>query len=307
MQLPVAYLCRKYESEGLGGVAHIAGRWARVLWGWRQHQALLSTFRSGPARSVYARFPRLPFRYTSPYLSRLFSWDERLLALQWHYEWLNRSLSSEFVDEALRETLSIWELASPVGLLSIRVKTLCTQTDHHEGDLTFALLSGDKILCELSFSIIPASLLRQRQSFSGSPETVLFVGRVQGATGCFDQIREASRQCHDVAPPDLLMCAVHGFAQALGIGWVAGVGQVDSISNGLMAHALSTFNYDVFWTRYLGEAMPSGGTLMAVPFADKPIASVATRHRKRTLLKRAFKGGVTRLVAQRIRGYARQI
>lgn len=207
---------------------------------------------------------------------------------------MNDRLGADFCEGIANGTLALWTCERQGHQFNIRGSGPCAVSGHREGELTVTLQMDGIDLCKISFSIVPASTL-SLPTGSTPPRLghTLYMGRVQGAAGAFEQIRLATKVCHDIAPPDLLMSAVAGMAGALGFEVIGGVGIEHSISSESIQHSNMSFDYTEFWDRYHGTKTADGHHLMSLPFQEKPIQDIAAKHRKRTLVKRAFKREVS--------------
>lgn len=258
------------------------------------HRRLVKVLNGEHIRGIFLQMPRLAYRYTLPCLSNNFQRAVRLELLIAHYRFMSSRLGSEFCAGIIHGNLMPWGREQAGHWFSIRLSGPCAVSGHREGELTFTLQMDHIDLYKLSFSIVPASVLSQPSgTHPVRPGHTLYIGRVQGVPGNFEQIRLATKACHDIAPPDLLMSAVAGMARALGIEVIGGVGIEHSISSESIQQSSMSFDYTEFWDRYHGIKAPDGHHLMSLPFPEKPIQDIAAKHRKRTLVKREFKQEIT--------------
>lgn len=287
-------LKRDLSGKSLAGMLDGLRRLAGIALNYGAHRRLMKVLHAEHTKGILRQVPRTAYRYTLPYLSGNFTRATRLMLLMAHYRFMNDRLGAHFCQGILRGDLTPWHEQLQGHRFALRVSGPCAVSGHREGELTFTLKMDGHDLYKLSFSIVPASVL-SLPSGSAPPRHghTLYIGRVQGVAGAFDHIREATKACHDIAPPDLLMAAVAGMAAALGIEIVAGVGIEHSISSESIQQSNMSFDYTSFWDRYQSHKTADGHHLITVPFAEKPIQAIASKHRKRTLLKREFKRQIT--------------
>jgi uncharacterized protein len=292
--LSLSGLKRDLFTKDFVGMLDGARRLLGVALQWPAHRRLLKVLNAPHTRGILRQVPRTAYRYTLPYLSSNFERATRLELLMAHYRFMNDRLGAHFCEGVANGTLSLWGCERQGHQFNIRVSGPCAVSGHREGELTFTLQMDRTDLCKISFSIVPANTL-SLPAGSAPPRHghTLYIGRVQGVVGAFEQIRLATKACHDIAPPDLLMSCMAGMARALGIEVIGGVGIEHSISSESIQQSNMSFDYTDFWDRYHGLKTTDGHHLMSVPFQEKPIQAVAVKHRKRTLVKREFKRGIT--------------
>lgn len=293
----------KLAEQGVGGVLSAVARLFGVLWTWRSHQALVSVVKQPRTQALRSAFPTLVYRYTLPYLSNHLVWDARREALRSHYEFVNHVFDDDFSLRVLADCMEIWCQEFEGQRLAVSVQGLCPVTKHREGELTLCFRMDGRPLYKLSFSIVAKSALPQCLHTHACQDSAhaLFVGRVQGVSGGMDGLRRATVLLGDVAPQDVLMSALFGFADALGIRTLIGVGDDACVSRDDIERSSSNFSYDQFWARYGGQHVDGAHHILMLPILDRPIGDIAAKHRKRTLRKRQFKRGIQASCEQAIR------
>jgi uncharacterized protein VirK/YbjX len=285
-----AYVQREWSERGPGGLWHVFVLYCGVLCRWSAHRDMVRVMSGPSTQAVRDAFPRLEYRYTLPYLSLHFQRKERYEMLKAHYALVNQMLTPDFARQVLADTLRVWQTEVDGHALSVVFKGHCLRTRHREGELTLAFTMDGVTLYELSFSLIRAASVKGvPKAWHNSTEHVAYLGRVQGAPGQYELIRQATKLCGEVAPPDLLMTAMAGLASALGINTLVGVDNESSISHENIRGAGTSFDYAEFWGRYNAVVADNGHAVIRLPYLEKPIAAIASRHRKRTLLKREYK------------------
>lgn len=298
-------LQRDLRTKSLSGMVDGLVRLLQIAWHYGDHQRLLKVLKAEHTQGILRQVPRTAYRYTLPYLSSNFERATRLELLMAHYRFMNDRLGARFCEAIVDRTLTLWFSEQQEHVFSIHGSGPCAVSGHREGELTFTLKMDGADLYKLSFSIVPASVLPSPPaSASSGPGHALYIGRVQGVPGNFERIRLATKACHDIAPPDMLMAAVAGMAGALGIEVIAGVGIEHSISSECIQQSSMSFDYTEFWDRHHGSKTAEGHHLMALPFPEKPIQAIAAKHRRRTLTKREFKREITEAARACVAGMA---
>ena len=241
------------------------------------------------------RYPRQASKYFSDYLARSFSKKSRREILGFHHRYLTARLQTSFYERILSHRALLWQKFEDQHAYAI---TLSFNAQwHYEGDLSLTFEKNGSPLYEISFTIVPGKLIGCNAS------EVLLVARVQGAKEQAEAIRTATRACHDIAPPHLLLAALQEIAGALDIGAIGGVSNDDQLAKSLTAERECYFDYDAFWETFLVREKGARSYEIDVPFPQKPLRQITTVHRRRTRLKRAFKD---RIAADVERSFADQ-
>ncbi|MBI2733677.1 MAG: DUF535 family protein [Aquabacterium sp.] len=297
-----AHLRAKWAEQGWDGLFSTLLRMGKVVLTWQQHQSLLSVIDQPGTRAVRAAFPRMPYRYTLPYLSTSLDWQARWSAMRTHYTVVNQAFQSDFSRRVLDDTLDVWRSEHNGHIMTVSVQGLCPVTRHREGELTLCFKMGGAALYKLSFSIVGlADLNLSLERGQTRSAHALYVGRVQGVCGAMEAIRQATTLLGDVAPQDVLMAVLSGLAAALHIDTVLGVSDGTCVSRDTIAQSGSSFCYGQFWARYGGQVLEGGHHLISLPVAEKPLSEIAAKHRKRTQRKREFKREVAAACEQAFR------
>jgi uncharacterized protein VirK/YbjX len=157
-----------------------------------------------------------------------------------------------------------------------------------EGDLTLLFLQDDVWLYQISFTVTPGQIVGCAQ------DAVLLIGRVLGSKDHFFDIKAATRNCGDVAPPYLLMTALQSVAAALGVEMITGIGNNEQIgvsADGIRRHR---FDYEAFWKDFQATRNHFNFYEMGVPFAQKSLPQIPRGHRRRARQRRSFKSLVAK-------------
>jgi uncharacterized protein VirK/YbjX len=288
----VREVLREYAIQrGWQGLPKLFAKLCLLAWHYRAHRRWLGTIGGVATRRILAVEPRTAYRHSSKYLFAGLPWKTRIALMSGHYAFLNRTHDATFFDKVIApQGLQLWQHETDDGRVTI---VLLGPPHHREGDLRLHLKLNGTTVFKLAFSVVPACFFEDaiddatRRSPLGAH--VLYIGQVQGVPGQLDAIRVATKSCNDIAPPDLLMAALAGIAHAWGIARFFSAGADIHHSAEKLSRSLHAFDYAAFWTHFQAVLLPSGHYAIEVPFPQKPIAQIVTRHRKRALVKRAVK------------------
>ena len=115
-------------------------------------------------------------------------------------------------------------------------------------------------------------------------EHVIFIARVQGTSGQFELIRQATKALTNFSPTTIVVIAVQAIACTLGIENIAGITTKEHIITDEF-----NFDYDGFWISMGGEKVNEQVFHIPSKPHNKPMAMVKMNHRCRTKRKRQFK------------------
>lgn len=247
----------------------------------------LSTSRA--TRPLIKRGPKFLYRYLGGYLARSLSRDDRGKILVHHYEYLEERLNEGFLGRLIDRPLVLWQ--EILRGSSCRIHLTLPQSSDMEGDLSLVFQADDVNLYFMSFTIAPGTIANL------SAEHILYIVRVQGKGGGLDLIRKATKNCHEVSPPALLLAAAQSIAICLNIKDLIGVRAADQISvGGTSASMQCGTAYDEFWKTMGGEPMNSHMFHLPVPLPVKPLSAIKSKYRSRVIRKRQFKKEVAEQV-----------
>lgn len=272
-------------------------RLVRVHWQHADHRRVVQAMGGASTRDLLRLQPRIVYRYSTDYLFLGNPWAARRDMLVHHYEHLNRWHDTLFCSQVFRHGCELWAQDLEDQAFSIHLLGPCMVSRHREGELTLAFRMNGRILFRLAFSVCPAAMFGLTNTQACRPEdSILYVGQVQGVSDRYEDIRAATRACHDVAPADLLMAALAGLGECWGIHHALGVPQSLQLTHAKPRQSPG-FDYDAFWQRHAQPQPDVPHAWIPLPLREKPIEQVAAKHRGRTLRKRAFKHGIAREVA----------
>ena len=252
------------------------------------HLEVERLFTSSQVQPLLKHLPHFSNKYLSVYLAKTFNKAARRISLLHHYRFFAKRTKSNFYEKIVGRRVVLWEGASENHRFAI---ALSFHVWHNEGDLSLIFIRDDVSLSQLSFTVIPGMLIGIE-----SGDTML-IGCVQGAKNQFVSVREATKECHDIAPAHLLMVAAQSVACKLSIESIAGVSNTEQLTKTAGEQDVM-FDYDAFWNVFLAEKTQSGFFKMTVPLRQKPIEMIRIDHRRRTRRKRQFKQRVADEVAR---------
>lgn len=287
---------RQTRSRGvlLGPLSILARQrktWSPVLLAgvlWRairnigRHRKILE-FLQLPAYAELAHAdPRFAFKYlTSGYLARRFTVAERAACFTHHYRSLHEKLPSAFLQQILRRDATLVEMEKDG--LSLAITFGLSRTHDKEGELSLNLVVEGECVFIVSFTVVPGRVVRSQAA------EVLLISRIQGVKGCYRLIAQATRALHNVAPAALLVAALQGVGEALGIGTLGCIRAADQNSYSEDCAALLESAYDGFFSARGVKQNAAGIYLSSIPLPEKPMAQIKPGHKLRTREKRAFK------------------
>ena len=253
------------------------------------HIKVCRFFLQPQTRSLLNHLPHILNKYFVKYLASSFEKTLRRKILLHHYGFIAARLADDFYDLILNRRYILWQMRNVLGLSTI---SLAVSDHHQEGDLSLLFLVENVEVFVISFSIVKGELV-------GCPgREVLLIARVQGVKHQREAIRQGTKSCHDIAPSLMLMAALQGVAQTLGIDTVAGVGNLEQLIRAGKGRKEFGFDYNDYWEKLLAVPSGSGFYVMPVPLLQKPLMDIVISHRRRTRRKRQFKADVTAVSAR---------
>lgn len=291
----------------LGPLSHLALQkktWSPTLLAgvlWRavcnigRHHRVMEVLRYPEYADLIRSNPRFGFKYlTHGYLSWRFSVAQRAASFTHHYKVLRQLLPDPFLARVLHGNVTLAEMHEADTDYTI---TFGFSTTHDkEGELSLNLEVDGKAVFVMSFTIVPGKVAQSPSS------NVLLITRIQGVKGCYKEISSATRNLHDVAPAALLLAALQGIGEALGICSMACISGKDQ--NSYCEQWQSSFEtaYDRFFNELGVNKNAAALYLTDIPIKDKPLTLVKHGHKLRTREKREFKREIQELAAALVSG-----
>jgi uncharacterized protein VirK/YbjX len=234
-------------------------------------------------RNLALTDPRFPFKYViSNYLARGLTPAERAACFLHHYRRLNALMPASLLRQTLQEGLTAFEAQIGGCHYSITMG-LATGADFREGELSLELRVDNVRIYVLQFTVVPGAAVRS------NAQDVVLVSRLQGVRGCYPQIYSATKAFYEVAPPALLIGALHGVARAFGIAEWAGVSADNQTCYGDDHPDMFNTAYDEFFSRQGATRSSANFFVSPVPFEEKPLAQVKNGHKARKKKRRAIR------------------
>jgi uncharacterized protein VirK/YbjX len=206
-----------------------------------------------------------------------------------HYVFLYETVSPETFDAMLFREVTLYECCYGDTLYSITIQA--SRERLNEGEMSLYFHANGASLYILSFTIVPGQVLGlvDRQAF--------LISRVQGTPGRFQDIYQATKDIHEVAPQAVLMAALQGIAETIGVRNMAGISGTNQACYEARIGAVFEQAYDQFFTSLGAVPHSTGLYLLSVPFPQKPLNLIKPGHRPRTKLRRKLKSEIAHAVA----------
>jgi uncharacterized protein VirK/YbjX len=253
--------------------AVIAGEFWKILTNIGKHREILRLLKLRPFDEIVQNNPGFAFKYTVPnYLARGLTVTERVSCFLHHYRRMHATLPENVLRHILRQGVTLYVVSNGVNSVSVTMG-MPEQIGRLEGELSLDLQVDGKDIFNLSFIIIPGWVVKSEVA------EVLLVTRLQGTKGCKTQINLARKTLHDYSQRTLLLAALQGIADALGIGEIEAVCATNQrCYEGKYAAYLESC-YDDFFAE-VGMVKTAGFYSSPVPIEGKPLASIRARKRR---------------------------
>lgn len=218
------------------------------------------------------------------YLSRDFTPAQRVACMLDHYGFE----SSAFDEEYQRKVyggggLRLWQHVAGGHEFSIWLKT--NQRYLGEGDLNLVMRLGDETLHRIGFNWVNATIATLHAAM------VPFIARNQGRWR--DDVSDALYAAFEASFPNnspayFCAAAMAGLAAAVGARQLLCVKSDMALSFVLRSKQVYRTAYDSFWDAFGGTHAGKGCHVIPVPFQFKDIQTLASKHRKRAVVRRAW-------------------
>jgi uncharacterized protein VirK/YbjX len=236
---------------------------------------------------VARKDPMLTFRYLGNYVALGLPLAMRRSIFLTHFQFLQRRFDNGFLTAMDDSPIPIWRKA--IGQRTFDIALALNDTI--EGHLQLLFRMDGVMVYRMMFVFAPG------QDFRLPDKTIILVSAVQGVPD-FDRVKLATRTCCDIQPAHMLMSALGALAEVARISTILGLHQ----SRQLFRESVR-FAYGSFFEIY-GEEIPGQRIfLIPVPYVERPIWTIETSHRKRTLRKRRFRAAAHQRVVEVLRGY----
>jgi uncharacterized protein VirK/YbjX len=234
--------------------------------------------------------PRGSLKYLGDHLALSLRTSQRREALVRHHSIAFQALSARAATK-IRGGAVIWQRPIAGGPpLSLILEPSALAPMEGELQLKFSFRS---VLYVLTFLFAPG------QVFNRPADRVLFIGGLQGRFGSRQEIREASKLNHEIAPATMLMLAVRAIAREFGADELLAIGESDQVSMSYSA-PMVRFDYGAFWTE-IGGTRTGHFYSLPIEAAQKPLSAVPLTHRSRARRKREEKQRISESIAMQVR------
>lgn len=253
------------------------------------HLAVVRALNQTSARAITMRYPNYVNKYVTDYLAKSLGKQTRREILKYHHEFLDKHVAKNFYEQLFELRPILWqEDIEDDYAISISFD----ETYHSEGDIAITFSRNNVVLYLLSFTIVPGHLVGVAE-----PQ-VLFIGRLQGSKGVAEEIKVATKACHDIAPANLLLAAAEMIASQLGINAISSVGNEEQLAISSGRSSGCYFDYDVFWKSHLVCDDDTKFYTIPVPFPGKSLDQLSAAHRRRARKKRQLKKDIADRVGE---------
>jgi uncharacterized protein VirK/YbjX len=261
----------------------IAGEFWRYIINIGKRREVLRLLSHRPYAELVHNYPGFAFKYLVPdYLARDFTVSERVSCFLHHYRRLYAMLPEDALSQILQADVTLHEIVTNGTRFAVAL-ALPQPPHDKEGELTLDLQVDGKRIFNLSFTIVPGSVVKSEVA------EVLLVTRLQGTFGARPEIRLARTILHEFFPGKLLLAALQGVADAFGINELQAVcaTKQKSYQKGCPGHIKRS--YDIFFTK-LGMVKTSTGFYSSsIPINSRPLASLKGHNRPRARRRRAMR------------------
>ena len=237
-----------------------------------EHFKVVRALKRSGARVLIRRFPHYVNKYVHPYMASGFDREVRRTIVKFHHQYLAERLAESFYEKILRRP-PLWS-----EVINGHVYAICISFDeahHREGDISLTFNKNGVIIYDAAFTMVPGLVI------DNSAECVLLVGRIQGRKNRAGDIAIATRACHNIAPPRLLMQTVQSIAAELSINTIAGVNNEAQLARSYKGGSQVVFDYDAFWEAFKWERKTPIAFEFRVPIPPKREGNPSQRNRRR--------------------------
>lgn len=234
----------------------------------------------------FKRFPSVAYKHTEPDdLARSLTTAQRASCHLHHYSFLRSHLCPASLRQLLNREVRVFEATDQGHTFAIDLAAALP--GYYEGELRLNFLADGIDIFILSFTFVPGSQV------GSTARDAILISRIQGEKGAQSIIAMATRTLLGVHPQALLVSAIEGIAETLGIAEVVCVSAANQPTDSTEMHATFAQRYDEFFESWDASFSSPGFYTLPVSFPQKPLREIKLSHRPRTKKRRALK----RLVA----------
>lgn len=233
------------------------------------------------------------------YLARSFGEMQRVRAYFGHYGFLTEALAEPALQALITRRPTVYAHAASAA--DCRVVVTATHERHEEGELQLQLLFDDEVLYVMGVTVVPGELLGLADRHA------LLISRMQGVAGAFWEIRQATKGFGDIHPRAVLLAALRGIAEGLGIAAIAGVAGANQLAWRPGKGDAYAKTYDEFFAA--AGAVPLGRDfhLLAPAPERKAAAPVSRAHARRAERRRRLRAEITTAAAGETRRWTARV
>ncbi|MDR3629201.1 MAG: DUF535 family protein [Desulfocapsaceae bacterium] len=249
-------------------------RGSRILFFIHDHFKLRKTLSSLHRHRLLC--PRVKVYYLFDYLSVSLTTRKKLKIINCHYAFLQRTFPFHIIKKIYGDGLTFWSETREGNSYEISLKT--PSPFEREGPLLLDFtMNGTALYC-MGFSFAPGKCFGVRERI------ILFISRIQGYAGRLKEISVCTKAFGENKPSTLLLSIVEGMALGLGVESLIGIS-----TNNQLACLTADYarNYDRFWESFESTKISSGDYYLELPLKNKDLFLIPSKHRRRTLKKRA--------------------
>jgi uncharacterized protein VirK/YbjX len=258
-----------------------------------QTPAWLRLLNSHPAFSDYVRnCPRFLYKVYRPYSSHALAPEERLAAIQAHYDFVFRRGLGQTLARASQGPVVLAACEGKSGLpYEIQLRTV--NMFDREGELVLQLAQDGKVIYTVAFTVAPRA---------GRP--ALSIGCVQGGKleDAREAIRLATRDLHGLRPKQLMVSLVRQLGFEYGCERMHLVSNRNRVIYKAIRHGRVLADYDLLWEE-LGAAKNASGDyeLDCAPLVAPDLESIPSKKRSEARKRHEMLSGLAEGVCKNLR------
>lgn len=258
-----------------------------------QTPAWLRLLNSHPAFSDYVRnCPRFLYKVYRPYSSHALAPEERLAAIQAHYDFVFRRGLGQTVARASLGPVALAACEGKSGLpYEIQLRTV--NMFDREGELVLQLAQNGKVIYTVAFTVAPRA-----------GRSALSIGCVQGGKtdDAREAIRLATRDLHGLRPKQLMVSLVRQLGFEYGCERMHLVSNRNRVIYKAIKHGRVLADYDLLWEE-LGAVKNASGDyeLDCAPLAAPDLESIPSKKRSEARKRHEMLSGLADDVCKNLR------
>ena len=215
----------------------------------------------------FQRFPSVAYKHTEENdLARSFTSAERARAHLHHYSFLQSRFSPSSLCQVLNREIRLFEISEQGHAFAIDLAAALE--GDYEGELRMNFLADGADIFILSFTFVSGSVV------GSSAQDAILISCNQGTQGAQATIGMATRALLGVCPQALLVSALEGIAEAIGITEIVCVSVANQATDFSEVHSTFAQKYDEFFDSWGATFASPGFYTLPVPFPQKPLQEI---------------------------------